>query len=644
PLELRAGAAQRLATSEDSDVLAAFAGAILGADAARLEAVASGAGLAGTMPPEVMPAVLTHACETGGLSSAHVAILRVGRPWVTEILKEALLDGDQSCRLMAIEALAAMNDRQSVEVLVQFLDAFGPQAPEFKAIDAGLRTYAGVNAARSVRQWQDWWLELEKPAGGSEAVSMLEGRLRDAIERAEFAEQRGERLARRLAETIARLVAIMPETDRATKVVELAGDEEAVVRLAAVDQVERMLRNGRIPSDEIRDAMLQRINDTEPVIRIRAAKMLDAMGLADLGPRLVEAIGDESDPAVLAAVLEILGNRPVPGIVPIAVGLFNSSEPAVTQAAAGAVAAVGRAGLFDMEMAELVRDGLAQRVDGVDSGALAEVAILAAADPEDDLALGLLTHPNDSIRRGAAEGMRARGVRTRLLVEASDPVIARVAIMAWADPPWDLDSVDALLALRPAEEAEADFAEWLEAMGEVLSSMPPQLVVQADSKLAAEEALFPARRAALRRAAMANEMGETNQLAAARQLADRLVAAGLPIEAAQELQAAGASPASPLGEDLFRTLLLAESWQEAAAVRPDAQPWLDALEAQVATSPESAGNLLLEIDRRFGENLEPSQKTSLEAARRVLGPAAEGSDDAATAAVGDEPAGSSGAR
>ena len=472
---------------------------------------------------------------------------------------------------------------------------------------------------------------------------MLESRLTDAIGRAETAEQRGERLARRLAETIARLVAIMPDADRATKVVELAGDPEAVVRLAAVDQVERMLRNGRIPSDAIRDAMLQCINDTDPVIRIRSAKMLDAMGLPDLGPRLVDAIADETDPAVLAAVLEILGNRPVPGIVPIAVGLFESEEPAVTRAAAGAIAAVGRSKLLDRTMAEMVRQSLAQRVAGIDSGELAEVAVLAAEDPEDEETLGLLSNSADSIRRGAAEGLRARGFRRRLLDAADDPVIARVAIMAWAESPWNMESVDALLRLRPDEDANDDLAEWLEAMNEVLSSIPPQMVIDADSRLADEQVLFDARREALRRAAMAEQSGETVRLAAARRLAERLVSDGLPIEAARELQAVGATPASPLGEDLFQTLLLAESWQEAAAVRPDAQPWLEALEVQVAMNSASAGNLITEIKRRFGDTLQPEQQTSLEAARRILEPT-NGEGESATASAGEDPDGSSGVR
>ena len=643
PADLRAGAAQRMAASEDSAVHSALADAIATADGGRLEAVAAGVGLTGSVPAVVLPSVVNHACGQGGLSASHVAILRLGRGDASSALRDALRTGDAGCRLVAIEALAALNDRNAVEVLIQFLDAFDVDSPEFKAIDRGLGAYAGIQDSRSVRQWQDWWLDLEKPAGGSEAIRMLESRLTDAISRAETAEQRGERLARRLAETIARLVAIMPDADRAAKVVELAGDPEAVVRLAAVDQVERMLRNGRIPSDAIRDAMLQRINDTDPVIRIRSAKMLDAMGLPDLGPRLVDAIGDETDPAVLAAVLEILGNRPVPGIVPIAVGLFESGDPSVTDAAAGAVAAVGRSKLLSAEMAEMVRKGLAERVDGIDSGQLAEVAVLAAENPEADEIVGLLANSDDSIRRGVAEGLRARGVRGRLLDAADDPVIARVAIMAWAESPWNLDSVDALVRLRPGEDAEDDFAEWLEAMNEVLSSMPPQMVMDADTRLAGEPVLFNARRDALRRAAMAEQSGESVRLAAARQLADRLVSEGLPIEAARELQAVGATPGSPLGEDLFRTLLLAESWQEAAAVRPDAQAWLDALEVQVATNAPSAAKLMAEIERRFGDGLNPEQKTSLEAARRILEPAKR-EGESATASAGDDPDGSSGAR
>lgn len=634
PSDLRTGAAERLVSSSEPSALEQLERAIRDADELQMEVVASGIRQAGTVPASLLPVVLEHACRTMNLSASHVTILRSGRANSVAAIRAFANPEDPACHKVLIAGLLAVNDRAAADMLVDFLGMVEPGSEDAKTIDAGLQVFAGVTESRSRAQWIEWWKGFDKPTGEQEVVQRLEDRLAEANNRIELAQKRAELLARRLAETIARQLAMMPEADRNTKILELAGDEEAVVRLAAIAHVERMLRNGRIPSEELRVAMLLRLDDIDPTIRIRAAQMLDAMGVDDLGTRLVEAIGDETDPLVLEAVLEILGNRPVPGIVPIAVGLFESTEPSVTHAAAGAVAAVGRAGLLDEEMSTRVRESLKRRKDGINSRELAEVAVLAASDPSAEGPIALLNHEDPEVRRGAAEGMRARGARARLLEAAGDPVVARVATLAWSDPPWSLESVIALKQLRPRDEEEKNLAEWREATQAVLASLPLSFVLDADESLQGESSLFTARREALRRMAMSAELEEDRRILAAQRLADRLVENGLPIEAAAELRAAGATSASPLGDQLFRTLLLAESWQEAAEVRPDPAAWLVALEVRVTENREAASGLLLEIQRRFGEQLDSTQKMSWEAASRLVNPAPVEKD--ATAVADDE--------
>lgn len=634
PTDLRAGAAERLVSSAEPSALEQLQRAIRDADESQMDALASGIRQAGVVPASLLPVVLEHACRTMGLSSSHVTILRSGRANSVAAIRAFADPEDKACHKVLIAGLLAVNDRAAAELLVDFLAMVEPGSEDARSIDAGLQVFAGVNESRSRSQWIKWWKEFDRPAGEQEVVQRLEDRLAEANNRIEIEQKRAELLARRLAETIARQLAIMPEADRNKKILELAVDEEAVVRLAAIAHVERMLRNGRIPSEELRVAVLLRLDDIDPTIRIRAAQMLDAMGVEDLGTRLVEAIGDETDPRVLEAVLEILGNRPVPGIVPIAVGLFESTEPSVTHAAAGAVAAVGRAGLLDEEMASRVRESLKARKGGINSRELAEVAVLAASDPSSEGPIALLVDEDPEVRRGAAEGMRARGARARLLEEAGDPVVARVATRAWSDPPWSLESVIALKQLRPRDEEEKNLAEWREATQAVLASLPLPFVLDADEALQEESSLFTARREALRRMAMSPELDENRRNLAAQRLADRLVENGLPIEAAAELRAAGATATSPLGDRLFRTLLMAESWQEAAEVRPDPAAWLAALEISVTENRDAASGLLLEIQRRFGEQLDATQKTSWEAASRLINPTPVDRD--ATAVVDDE--------
>ena len=340
PLDLRVGAAKRMAESENSDIVESFAELVRTADDPRLQVIAAGAREAGSMPAMAIPAVIAHACSVGSLRGEHLVILRIGGEASIDALRQAVLEGEAACRPIAIRALGSMNSRPAVESLVQLLDVIEPDSEDFTSLDLALQAYAEGNGGRSAKEWREWWDTLE-PSTSGQSNELLEARLAETIARAERAEQRALQLAKRLAASLERLLASMADADREARIVELMGDEESLIRLGAVEQIGQMLRNGRTPSDELRSAMVILLDDTDPKIRIRAAQLLDAMGMEDLGPRLVLAIEDENDPSVLVAVLKMLGNRPVPEIIPIAVGLFAAREPMVSDAAAGAVLCSG---------------------------------------------------------------------------------------------------------------------------------------------------------------------------------------------------------------------------------------------------------------------------------------------------------------
>ena len=119
--------------------------------------------------------------------------------------------------------------------------------------------------------------------------------------------------------------------------------------------------------------------------------------------------------------------------------------------------------------------------------------------------------------------------------------------------------------------------------------------------------------------------------AAVRRLSDRLVEMELPLEAAAELRAAGATPSSPLGEELFIALLLGKSWDEAAVIRPAPEAWLGVLQVQLETRPELSESLIVVIEDRFGSELTPEQRRVLDKARQIASPAAGDSASVKTA-------------
>lgn len=611
PFDVRVGAAHRMAVSKDGDVTAALVLVVESANGSCLEALAAGVRQAGRLSEPVVAAIIANACEAGSMKSEHRAMLQVGAEDAVEALQEMALEPESPCRMIAIKALGAMKTRVAAESLIQLLSVLERDAEEIEAIDAALRLYAGGERPRTPDAWRVWWRTLNSPETSGQSVALLEEQRADAIRRAEAAEARAELLSRRLAASLERLLAVVPDEEREAQIIELARDSEPASRLVAVAQVERMLLNGRSPSDELKEAMLERLEDVDPTIRSMTARLLDAMGLEDLGARLVAAISRENEPEVQVAMFVILGNRPVPAIVPLAAACFSKPLVALSDAAAGAVVAVARAGLLDDEARTVVWEGLALRSEGVNTRALATVAVLIADNP--DTVSELLSSIEPVVRIGAAEGLRVLGEREALLRVAADPLLAPVAIVAWTDPPITLASIDALLSLEPPIDREEDRLVWQDAMEAVLAGLPAVSVVVADEVLEGHPDFFPAVRLALHRAATTEDLELATREAAARWLAARLIARDQPLEAAAELRAAGASATSALGDELFEALVLGKSWDDAAAIRWTEEPWLKVLQSTAALRPEFAVLLAAEIKERF-KTPKPTPESSSTAA------------------------------
>ena len=278
PMELRIGAAQRMASSKKSEITKAFADLVSTADEQRLQVIAAGAREAGRMPAASIPAVIAHACGAGALKGEHLVILRLGGEASIDALHQAVIVGEAFCRVIALRALGSLQSRPAMESLIQLLDVVEADTEEFKALDLALQGYAGGEGGRNAQQWREWWKNFDEHSTAGQSSELLESRMQEALDRAEKAEQRAEQLAKRLATSFERLLASMADTDREPRIIELTRDEESVIRYGAVEQIRKMLRNGRTPSEELRAAMVVLLDDTSPNIRIRAAGIVGCHG------------------------------------------------------------------------------------------------------------------------------------------------------------------------------------------------------------------------------------------------------------------------------------------------------------------------------------------------------------------------------
>ena len=627
PRDLRVGAANRLSRLGSPEAAEAIGEALeLGSDLTR-QVVIEGIRASDRTTERVVSRVCSAALA--GLVPLDAAAFIIGRSGaiaIDDLVARLDEEIDPKRREIGFELLGRITDPAAARSLVELMQQSDLQTVDARAIDAALRRWSDSSSSRSPAGWESWWSRMNIDGSASQALGQLVERIDRENQRANDAESRAAGLAERLAELHARTLATLNEEDRDVRILSLLVDEEVILRAVAIAQVERILRNGRILPDAIRGALSLCLDDVDPTIRITAGRVLDTAGGEDFGAKLVDSLADEDDPKVLAAGLELLGNRPQPKVVPFAIKMLGHADPTVARFSARALGAVAMAGLVTEDEFVAIRTAIPAQPSSMNRE-IARLAVLAAQDPSAAAVVDLLEVDDVQVRRGAAEGFRARGHREVLLARATTPEVRRIAWQAWAEPPFMVANLEAILELRPAADVdESNLTTWQSAVARIFEGVPAGDVVRLDAILADDPVQFEARRVALARAAVAPEISREQRLAAARRLARRLIETGRPIEAATELKLLGATADSPLGDDLFEALLLAEAWEDAAGIRPDAEVWVNFLEGRIIAEPAIAKLILAEIDRRFGGQLKDPQIVTVEAARGVLVDAAPGSE------------------
>lgn len=627
PRELRVGAAERMARLGSPEAAEAIGTALESESADIREIVVEGVRENGRASDAIVDRIANAAIagRIGG-EDASLIIGRSGPTAIERLNAFVAEEQDPAARIRGFELLGGINDPTAARALVEAMQQASPGSDDAIAIDAALRRWSDTSSTRDAAAWRAWWTRMNIDGSASQALGQLADRIERADRRAARAEARADALATRLADLHARFLATLPESDRDRRIIELLGDDERRLRATAIAQVERMLRNGRILPEVLRAGLLSTLDDPDPTIRITAGRLLETVGGEDFAVKMVASLEDEADPVVLSAGLELLGNRARPVVVPLAIRHLDGEDPEVVRQSARAVAAVAAAGVLEPERMAEIRAAI-PTADRVRDAEMARLVVLVAVDPTDPTLVRLLDHDDLRVRRGAAEGFLGRGQREALRRNSATPEVRRIAWQAWSADAVDPQDLAVLLELRPPADAEqADQVNWGLAIARVLERLPVDQVLAADEVLDEEPARFDDRRAALVRAAMSESLPKPDRDAAARRLARRLIEAGRPIEAANELRLLGADADSTLGPDLFEALVLAEAWDEAVEIRRDPPAWVAFLEASAISDPRLARVLLVEVDRRFGDSLDDSQRVAVEAARGLLADAGETND------------------
>ena len=260
--------------------------------------------------------------------------------------------------------------------------------------DADLRTRAleslnnvtGVEIATAAAR-KEWWNQNRgRPMIGW--LSRLNQRLRQ--DNLALRQQR-DQLDKRLASAMRSLYDITPPAQQAELLLKCFDDPQPAVRVLAMELVDKTLLVKTLPvPDAVKKAVLDRLADQSPRVRIAAADLIPSLGEPKAGGQLLATMSAETDIAAKCRMIKALGlMRSAEAVAPLLKMLAEAPDQAIVAESAGAlgnIAARSQASVTDNEQVVaglLARYGKLTRDEPVARdaivGAMADVADLRFA-------------------------------------------------------------------------------------------------------------------------------------------------------------------------------------------------------------------------------------------------------------------------
>lgn len=577
----------RNASVEDPDLAGALVGALAIASAADRPRLVEVIGFAGTSIDAIVAAVATDPARSADFRRA------------------------------AIEALGRLASRSSAEALLRVADPARSEAPELRAAAfRSLERISQLALGEDYLAWRTWFDQigeddvLERTC--EERAEALTIRLAQSERDRLSTDERADRTAARLRSALSELLLGMDLAARQERVQRLLGDELPTLRSFAVEQVERMLRNGDRIGEEMTSALAMLLDDPVPSLRARVARLLASLAWPAIGDEVAKRLASEEDAGVALVSLEILAERPAEGSMK---ALLERMEIAATaEAAARAVARLHAAGFAPVgwrdRAAAIVRRSLSESPTPVP--AMARVLALAGEESDADAIEALLDSTDPRVRRAVAEGWARRGIFEPLAQRSLDPVVYGPLSASIVDLDPTLAGLDRLLALSRSPESAADHEA---ALMRFVAALPPGSLLDADRRLAAAAVPASVRLEALKRAsgAVANSVPQEVRETALERRSSLLLSLGRAEEVADLLASEPLLPDQALFRMLLEARLRAGRFDRAATQQPDPSAWIAVLERIAADPGGAAGAVVIaaEVARRFGDSLTPDQLARL---------------------------------
>lgn len=408
----------------------------------------------------------------------------------------------------------------------------------------------------------------------------------------------------RLIETYKELWPLISVDQQHNKLPTLLNDPLHELRSFGIERISVLNRDGEATEEELQTVVSLLADDNQRV-RLSAAKLLPEINLSNLAQSVATYLANEKDENV--ASLEIIYFRDNPNPVAIEPILARINTNLAAESADTFVSLLGvtpRSSENYSIWIKIIRD--AKRFHYVPT--LLTLEAILGTDKDRRLLIPMLKDNIDSTRLSVAKGFAAVGYWEPLLERIEDPSLMPFTVTALQNK-GDLEAFKTLLALR----SELKVADWDTAALRILKSLDTRSLLLADDLLR-DVGETDLRLSILMKVWKQSENRSRDaHIAIAERTVPLLNSTAIAAEALLLLEEyRDAIFDEKYLSLLFKTAILASSWDSAADARSDPQPWVNAWQTMKIQDPAAAVVIRQQIIQRFKDILTESQRQTLE--------------------------------
>jgi hypothetical protein len=473
-----------------------------------------------------------------------------------------------------------------------------------------LSRLTGMPSSTTPPQWLAWWNEnRNRPAERwlEDTVDALTKQAANRIKELSEVRAARDRMSARLLAAYRDFWPLLTIEQQQSLLLPLLQDELPSVRVFGLGRLAIQLRDGHdTPGGQEAAAAL--LADPDASVRAAVAALIPELDPATTDPAVIARFSEETDAAVLAAML--------PRIAAIQPELITADKmtPLLAQPASRAAAinamwtVLADQGPQDQDLAKVMLPEI-RRVFELDQTPQAGALLTLIGMPEDIAMLEPRLDDDDSNWRAAiANALYTRGEFGPLIARAGDQAIYPFALRA-INTGSDIMALEAISTLTPPEEHEA---MWLQTLLDAASRATAD-ALRVDDILANVPTITPAQRATILQVRFgADQVAEQDLAAIAKRLGPLVLQSGDPRAVVAVIDRV---PASRIDEELlalkFEAAIRGRMYDEAAAIQAEPAAWISAFELLQATQPEAADLVRSEIVRRFEGTLDTSMRAQL---------------------------------